>query len=145
MEKIIFDGGLREYEVGGGILSFNPSDPNVYIRFMEATDKLLAIEDNLVNKAKVANGSGEVILQLLRDTDLEAKQVLGWVFGEHNDFDKILNGTNLLAVGTNGERILTNFLQALLPVIKSGAEECAKLKTDAAKAQARAERAQRQG
>ena len=36
MEKIIFDGGLREYEVGGGILSFNPSDPNVYTRFMDA-------------------------------------------------------------------------------------------------------------
>lgn len=145
MEKIIFDGGLKEYEVGGGVLSFNPSDPNVYTRFMDATDKLRAIEDNLVNKAKTANGSGEAVLQLLRDADLEAKQVLGWVFGEHNDFDKILNGANLLAVGTNGERILTNFLQALLPVIKSGAEACAKLKTDAAKAQARAERAQRQG
>lgn len=144
MEKIVFDGGLKEYEVGGGILSFNPSDPNVYTRFMEATDKLRAIEDTLVNKAKATDGSGEAVLQLLRDADLEAKQVLGWVFGEQNDFDKILNGTNLLAVGTNGERILTNFLQALLPVIKSGAEACAKMKTDAAKAQARAERARRQ-
>ena len=144
MEKIIFDGGLREYEVGGGILSFNPSDPNVYTRFMDATDKLRAVEDNLVNKAKSVNGSGEAVLQLLREADVEAKKVLSWVFGEHNDFDKILNGANLLAVGFNGERILTNFLQALLPVIKSGAEECAKLKTEAAKAQARAERAQRQ-
>lgn len=145
MEKIIFDDGLKEYEVGGGILSFNPSDPNVYTRFMDATDKLLMIEENLINKAKAANGSGEAVLQILREADLEAKQVLGWVFGEHNDFDKILQGTNLLAVGTNGERILTNFLQALLPVIKSGAEACAKLKTDAAKAQAYAERAKRQG
>ena len=145
MEKIIFDGGLKEYEVGGGILSFNPSDPNVYSRFMDASVKLQEIEDDLVKKAKVSNGSGEAVLQLLREADLEAKQVLSWVFGEHNDFDKILRGTNLLAVGVNGERILTNFLQALLPVIKSGAEACAKMKTDAAKAQARAERAKRNG
>ena len=144
MERISFDSGLKEYEVGGGILSFNPSDPNVYTRFMDATDKLRTIEDNLVNKAKEADGSGEAVLRLLTEADTEAKQVLSWVFGEHNDFDKILQGANLLAVGTNGERILTNFLQALLPVIKSGAEACAKLKTDAAKAQARAERAKRQ-
>lgn len=145
MEKIIFDGGLREYEMGGGVLSFNPSDPNVYSRFMEATDKLRVIEDSLVSKAKTADGSGEAVLQLLKEADVESKKVLGWVFGEHNDFDKILNGANLLAVGTNGERILTNFLQALMPVIKAGAEECAKVQTEAAKAQARAERAQRQG
>lgn len=145
MEKIIFDGGLKQYEVGGGVLSFNPSDPNVYARFMDATDKLRAIEDKLIDKAKVANGSGEAVLQLFREADMEAKKVLCWVFGEQNDFDKILNGANLLAVGTNGERILTNFLQALLPVINSGAEACAKLKTDAARAQAKAERGKRGG
>ena len=144
MEKILFDDGLKEYEMGGGVLSFNPSDPNVYSRFMEATDKLRVIEDSLVSKAKSSDGSGEAILQLLKEADVESKKVLGWVFGEHNDFDKILNGANLLAVGTNGERILTNLLQALMPVIKTGAEECAKIQTEAAKAQARAERAQRQ-
>lgn len=143
MDKIIFDSGLKEYEVGNGILSFNPSDPNVYARFMDAAERLREVEDKLVNKAKSSNGSGEVMLQLLRDADTEAKQILGWVFGEHNDFDKILGGVNLLAVGTNGERILTNFLQALMPVIKSGAEECAKMKIDAAMSKAQEERAKR--
>lgn len=145
MEKIVFDRGLREYEVGEGVLSFNPSDPNVYARIMEATEKFREIEDKLVSKAETVNNSGEAVLQLLRDADLEAKKILGWVFGEHNDFDKILGGANLLSVGTNGERILTNFLHALMPVIKSGAEECAKSAADMAKAQAQAARAQRRG
>lgn len=145
MEKITFDSGLKEYEVGGGVLSFNPGDPNVYSRFMEATDKFRDIEESLVSKAKVADGSGEAVLKLLKEADAGSKKVLKWVFGEHNDFEKILNGTNLLAVGTNGERVLTNFLHALLPIIKEGAEACAKIQTEAAKAQAQAERALRQG
>ena len=39
MEQLTIDTGLREYAVnggpehGGGVLRFNPSDPNVYSRF----------------------------------------------------------------------------------------------------------------
>ena len=37
MEKIQFDAGQRSYRInGGGILRFNPCDPNLYRRFMEA-------------------------------------------------------------------------------------------------------------
>lgn len=144
MEKILFDNGMKEYQIGdGGILRFNPSDPDVYARFMDAADKFRDIETGLVEKAKAANGDGEKALRILVDADKEAKDVLSWVFGKHNDFNEIVNGVNLLGVGANGERILTNLLLALTPIMQKGAEDCARMQATAAKTQAAAERAKR--
>lgn len=145
MEKIVFDSGRKTYEMGGGELSFTPSDPNVYARFMEATEKLVKMEDKLIESAKKTDGSGVAVLKLLTEADKEAKKILAWVFGEHNDFDKILNGVNLLAVGENGERVITNILNALLPIIQEGVEKCAKQQADQARAQAQADRIRREG
>ena len=69
------------------------------------------------------------------------KEVLGWVFGEGNDFDQILGGVNLLAVGKNGQRVVTNLFDALQPILVEGAENCARAQTEAAVAQAKARRA----
>ena len=42
MEKLQFDSGIKEYKINGaGVLRFNPGDPNLYARFLEAGDKLL--------------------------------------------------------------------------------------------------------
>ena len=70
------------------------------------------------------------------------KDILAWVFGADNDFDRILGG-NVLAVGTNGERIITNFIAALQPVIEAGAAQCVQQQIDTAVNQARADRALR--
>ena len=41
MEKISFDSGVKSYKINGtGVLRFNPGDPNVYARFLQAADKL---------------------------------------------------------------------------------------------------------
>ena len=60
------------------------------------------------------------------------KEVLNWVFGNGNDFNKILGGINLLAVAGNGERVVTNLFAALQPILVAGAEACAKEKTASA-------------
>lgn len=149
MEHIAFDSGIREFSVGSGVLRFNPSDPNVYVRFMEASDKIHAVETELVEKAQAMQASGESngeqVLQLLAEADREAKKILKWIFGEENDFDQILGGTNLLAVGNNGERVITNLIYALMPVIQAGAERCAAEQKRAAVDQAKQKRAQRKG
>ena len=44
MEQIKFDTGIREYRVGGGVMAFNPADPNLYARFLESVEKLKALE-----------------------------------------------------------------------------------------------------
>ena len=124
MEKIQFDAGQRSYRInGGGILRFNPCDPNVYNRFLEAVEKLEAVEADLTRQAE-ETGSEEVI-KLLAAADEKMKNILNWVFGGDNDFHKLLGGVNLLAVAANGERVVTNLFAALEPVLISGAKQCA--------------------
>lgn len=125
MKKITFDSGLRKYELGNGILSFNPLDPNLYERFVEATEKLQHLEEEMLKSAKDAEISGVDALVILKDVDRKAKNVLNNVFGGANDFDHMLAGVNLMAVATNGERVITNLMNALTPILEQGAKDCA--------------------
>ena len=124
MEKIQFDSGVRSYRInGGGILRFNPSDPNMYSRFLEAVEKLQEAEKELTRQAETAQAQD--IVKLMTQADEKMKNILGWVFGESNDFHKLLGGVNLLAVADNGERVVTNLFAALEPVLVEGAKRCA--------------------
>ena len=142
MEKITFDSGVREFKLGsGGVLRFNPADPNLYARFMEAAEKIKAIEEELSAAAQAEDHSGTAALVLLQSADEKMKQTLNWVFGEGADFDKLLGGVNLLAMGGNGERVVTNLFAALEPVLISGAKCCAGEQVQTAVARAKSRRA----
>lgn len=150
MEKLVFDSGVKEFNINGnGVLRFNPSDPNVYARFLEAMEKIRTVETDLVARAKELEKAekqeeiGTAVLRLIRDADRDTKKILSEVFGADNDFDKILGGVNMLAVSGNGERVITNLLSALQPIMVEGAQNCAKQQSDAAVAQAKRNRAQR--
>ena len=52
MEKIQFDSGVQEFMLGNGVLRFNPSDPNLYGRFLEAGEKIADIQNNLIREAE---------------------------------------------------------------------------------------------
>ena len=120
MEKIQFDSGVRSYRInGGGILRFNPGDPNLYSRFLEAVEKLQEAESELTRQAETARA--EDMVKLMTQADEKMKHILGWVFGESNDFHKLLGGVNLRAVADNGERVVTNLFAALEPVLVEGA------------------------
>lgn len=123
MNKIEFDSGVKEYEIGSGILRFNPSDYNLFHRFLEAADKIQQVEEELV-----AGGTGVTtgvdIVRLMSETDKKAKDLLNEVFGGENDFHKILGGINLMSVAGNGERVITNLFHALTPIITEGVERC---------------------
>lgn len=124
MEKIQFDVGQRAYRINGaGILRFNPGDPNLYSRFLDAVEKLKEVEAELTRQAETVQG--EEIVKLMTQADEKMKGILGWVFGPENDFQKLLGGVNLLAVADNGERVVTNFFAALEPVLVEGAKRCA--------------------
>lgn len=147
MEKIVFDNGIKEYEINNnGVLRFNPSDPNVYARFFDAAEQIQQIEKELTEKGKtLANDeeNGEVAIRLMQEADRKVKELLEQVFGPGNDFDKLLGGVNLLAVAVNGERVVTNLMQALMPVIEQGAKKCAEQRVGDAVSQAKTNRAQR--
>lgn len=146
MQKIVFDSGVKEYELGSGVLRFNPSDPNVYARFMDAAEKITQIEQELVEKGKAEGEeiTGETVIRIMEEADRQTKDLLNQVFGSDNDFHSILGGVNLLAVGANGERVVTNLFDALTPIMVSGAQQCAGNKVEAAKANRAQRRAQNQ-
>ena len=129
MEKLLFDDGVKEFRMNGGVLRFNPADPNVYGRFLEAAQQLRGLEAELTEKAQKGDKS---VLQLLQEADKAMKQSLNGVFGGENDFHKLLRGVNLLAVAGNGQRVVTNLLQALEPVLVEGAKICAGQAAEAA-------------
>lgn len=138
MEKIQFDSGIRAYRInGGGILRFNPCDPNLYSRFLDCVQKLQAVETELTGQAEKADG--EQLVKLMTTADEKMKGILNWVFGSDNDFHKLLEGVNLLAVADNGERVITNLFTALEPVLTQGAQRCAREQARLAKEKSRGE------
>lgn len=154
MEQLIFDDGTREFQVNGGeILRFNPQDLNLYHRFFEAMGEIdrLAREyaaDRQVNTGETMDASGfpqePAALTAAKEYDRKVKELLSGVFGVRNDFDKILNGVNILAIGSNGQPIITNFLDALAPIIREGAGKTAKSRAAAAVEKAQKAREQRE-
>ena len=146
MKKFTIDTGIEEFEINGGkILRFNPSDINLYKRFIDAQDEMLAVEKKLVAKAEAAgdNVNGETVILLLSEADAEMKTILNRVFGEGNDFNDIFEGVNLMSVATNGERVVTNFVAAILPIIEEGAEKAARVQAQGDAARIRGNRAAR--
>lgn len=125
MEQLTIDTGLREYAVnggpehGGGVLRFNPSDPNVYSRFCTLQNQLQELEQQV----QAQSPTGTDAIQLLAQADQRAK--------------------GLLAVAGNGERVITNLFAALQPILEAGARQCADAKATLAVQQAQAARAAR--
>lgn len=151
MQDVLFDTGLKEYRMPGGILRFNPRDPNLYQRFFESASQVAALEDKLVADAEALQRDSkdekdlpQRLLNLMAVADKEVKEILNGVFGGGNDFDALLNGVNVMGVGNNGERILTNLFEALRPILAQSAEECAASLAESARKEAEADRAQRE-
>ena len=118
MEQIQVDNGQVCYRVNGkGVLRFNPADPNIYARFMELDVKFKELENQLL----ALENPGEQFQQ----ADVKIKELLGWVFGSHNDFNALLGGVSVLAVASNGRRVLDNLLEALEPILVAGVRQYA--------------------
>lgn len=158
----MFDTGVKEYEVNGKeMLRFNPTDQQLYTRFIEFysnVGEILKKYDSAVKKFKKQHPAKEIeidekgfevykdILQVSKDTDSKIKEQLGYVFGQENNFDAIFDGVNLMAPTDTGYSVIENFLEALLPVIETNAIERKKIvnaKVDEAVKKAELNRAQR--
>lgn len=136
MEKLNIDIGIKSYQFveGGAPLVFNPSDPNVYARYMHAMDEIKAVETEMAAKANSISARGDSVeaqaeagaqsLQVMEETDRRIKTILNGIFGGENNFDKILMGVNLMAVTENGDRVVNSLLEALAPIMEGGAKTC---------------------
>lgn len=138
MDNINFDSGMRSFRINdSGILRFNPSDLNVYARFMDAVEKIKSVESEQAQKASCVDRNAETapeeILHIMSETDKQVKGILNHVFGNGNDFDTLLEGVNLMAVATNGERVINNLIDALLPIMEAGVKNCVQSEVNDAK------------
>ena len=131
MEQLNIDTGIREFCINGqGVLRFNPSDPNLYGRFLQAMEEIQSIEEEMVRKGNQNPENGKKMLDLILQADKSTKQQLTNVFGNENDFNQLLSGVNLMAVCENGERVITNLFAALSPILEGGTESFLKAKAD---------------
>lgn len=138
MKTIAFDNGIEEFHLqGGGVLRFNPGDPNLYARFLEAETELQALEQEFTRQLEGLTGTqrAEAMVKLTAQTDKKVKELLNRVFGGDNDFDKALGGVNLLAVAADGERVATKLLSALEEILSQGAARFAAEKAAAIRAE----------
>lgn len=132
-QRLQFDDGLLRLDVNGnGLLTFNPSDFNVYQRFFQLLKELPELEKRYAAEVETPSSTEsdeEQTVELAgreldraREMDREVKARLGKVFGPSNDFDALLGGVNVMAMGSNGERVIANLLNALAPYIEEGAD-----------------------
>lgn len=135
MKEWKLDCGVEEYAFAGGVLHCNPNDPNLYARFLETAPELAQAEKQLL--AQVRKGGD--IPELLRQTDSRMKELLEKIF-PGNDFDRLLQGVNLLTVAQNGQRVITNLLESLEPILQEGGEAFACRETEKALKRAKARR-----
>ena len=118
MENLELELGVVEYAIpGGGVLRFNPGDPNLYSRFAQAGGKLEEIEKMLTEQAQ-----RQPVLELLAEADRQIKQLLNWVFGGDNDFHRALGGVSLLSPAANGRTVAANLFEALEKVLTRGVQ-----------------------
>ena len=129
------DLGIKEYRLTeNGVLRFNPSDPNVYARFLDAEKDIRAVEQEAADKAEAeTDNTGGTAIRIMAEADGKMKDILNRIFGHGNNFHTILEGVNVLAVGTNGIRIISNLLDALTPIMEQGAKDFADGKISEAK------------
>lgn len=146
-EKLIIDDGVIALDVNGrGLLRFNPSDPNVYQRFMRFYRDLPGIQAEyqaVEEQGKDNVAFAEGVLDQAKEIDRKVKGRLAEVFGPVNDFDQLLDGVNVLAYGKNGKYVIENLLEALLPYMEKGIKQYRENAARAAIAQAKEDRAKR--
>lgn len=143
IQKLLVDDGLLRLDINGnGLLVFNPTDFNLYERFYALREKLPELEKKYAAvEAAIPEEAGEDELieltgQELEKTkaiDAEVKALLSTTFGNNNDFDKLLGGMNVMARGFNGERVITNLLNGILPYIEEGVAKHTQSEVAAAK------------
>ena len=139
MDQLKVDLGIEEFDLGYGVLRFNPTDPNLYARFLDLEPQLESLQQELSQKtAQAADAAG--LLKTLEEIDRQLKDLLTQVFGEENDFSKLLHGVNLLSTAGNGLSVAENLLAALEPVLSQGAERFVQSKTAQAREKARQRR-----
>lgn len=96
MKKLQFDDGCVDYKVGQGVLRFNPCDPGLYERFVQAVERI---------------GAMTVSAGALAEADSAIRAELSGVF-PGCDLQAIFP-QSMLSLCKNGKVLAVNFLEAV--------------------------------
>ena len=109
MMKLSMESVAEEFQIpGGGSLRFNPTDPALFLR-LERLEQEVAAQPQTTPE----------------ELDMALKKLLGETLGPGNDLHSALGGVSLFAVTGTGKTVLEALLEALLPILREGAERCA--------------------
>jgi hypothetical protein len=151
MEKLIFGTGLKRYEVNdnGAIFSFNPTDINLYARFLKLRDNILEIGAEIEKKAEELDANEEKNVEefalAMEEADKKAKAMLTECFGKSNDFELIFDGSNIFSATVSGDWLITEFVTAITPIIEKEVANITKEKAKRKAAQVKQNKAKRNG
>lgn len=109
MTRLNMEEVTDRYQIpGGGYLTFNPTDPGLFLRLEKLQEQVaaLTVTDPV-------------------ETDKALKKLLSQALGPGNDVNEALGGVSLFAVTRSGCTVLESLIGGLLPVLQEGAEQCA--------------------
>lgn len=114
MKNLNVNIGVKEYSVNGDtsrILRVNTTDINILTRLDKAETELMKIASQYENIGE------EITVEVITDLDTKVREQVDYIFdGKVSDI--IFGNTNCISVA-GGQPIFMNFLDVILPVIKS--------------------------
>ncbi len=119
--KLSYSTGVREYEVEGGVIHFNPCDTKFAERLYKCFDKLgKRQEDGEVENEELKN-DGVKLFEAIKAKEAEMRGYIEEVFGE-GTAKLIFPNTGLYAVA-DGLPVWANFLLAVIDEVDKSMEE----------------------
>lgn len=119
MKSLNFDDGCIELAIQGDegrLLKFNPTDYNMAAKFYDLMENAEKKQKELKDKSKkIDNIKNEKdMIEYLRHNDIFFKEELDKIFGNGSS-ELIFAGINVMTTASNGDFVITNFLNALIP------------------------------
>lgn len=118
MKNLNVNIGIKEYSINGDtsrILRVNTTDINILTRLDKAETELMKIASQYENIGE------KITVEVITDLDTKVREQVDYIFdGKVSDI--IFGNTNCISVA-GGQPIFMNFLDVILPVIKSDIAE----------------------
>ena len=113
--QLKYSTGVKEFEVAGGTIRFNPSDPAFVHRLMECFDDLQKRQDDGETKNQQLESDGVALFHAIEERDAQMRNGIDYVFGPGSS-QVIFPGISLYALA-DGLPVWCNFLLAVLDLV----------------------------
>ena len=115
--KLIYDDGLRTYELPNGkTIRFNPTDPNIYKRCVEAFENAKKLEDELRAQKIDLDTDGkpkqDTAIEIMQQMDAEIRKLTDYALNAEVS-EAVYGQQSVFALVANGEYLFISFLDCI--------------------------------